>query len=123
MPSGDQYHGFSFITPIQQSPFQFQGMPPGLTAQQQQQILATSQMGVAMQPPPQVHFIAKQQKFYGVSPERAPLVFKQNSQDKRPYTSSGHVLNKRVTKQSQQNNAIAALYLGSKTHQNGFGVS
>jgi hypothetical protein len=24
---------------------------------------------------PQVHFIAKQQKFYGISPDRAPLIF------------------------------------------------
>ena len=54
-----------------------------------------------MQPQqPQVHFIAKQQKFYGISPERAPLIFKHSSQDKRPYTSSGNVLTKRPSKGS-----------------------
>ena len=80
MPSGDAYAGFTFMTPISQNPFQFSaagGMPNGLTAQQHQQILASSQMGgYQIQPQPQVHFIAKQQKFYGISPERAPLIFK-----------------------------------------------
>jgi hypothetical protein len=65
-----------------------------------------------MQQQPQVHFIAKQQKFYGISPERAPLIFKHSSQDKRPYTSSGHILNKKVTKAGSNGSAIAALYMG-----------
>ena len=123
MPTGDQYQGFQFIGPMGSNPFSFAapGMGMGMTAQQQQ-ILASSHIGFQMQAQPQVHFIAKQQKFYGISPERAPLIFKQSSTEKRPYTSSGHVLNKRPSKLNQNNNAIAALYLGSKTHNNGFGV-
>jgi len=48
-----------------------------------------------LQQPHQVHFIAKQQKFYQISPNRndVPILF-----DKRPYTSSmlQQVLNKRA---------------------------
>lgn len=47
--------------------------------------------GYQMQPQPQIHFVAKQQKFYGISPERAPLIFNNGQpQEKRPYTSSSH---------------------------------
>lgn len=45
--------------------------------------------------------------------------------DKRPYTSSGNVGTKRnatAGKASQNNSAIAALYMGTKTHQNGFNM-
>lgn len=77
-----------------------------------------------------MHFIAKQQKFYGISPDRAPLIFNnhaaQMGSEKRPYTSSGNVAPKRNAtagnKASQNNSAIAALYLGTKTHQNGFNM-
>jgi hypothetical protein len=64
--------------------------------------------------PNQVHFIAKQQKFYQISPQRGdPLLF-----DRRPYTSSvlQHVLSKRS---SGKNANIAALYLAQQ--QNGAG--
>jgi len=63
-----------------------------------------------MQPPHQVHFIAKQQKFYQISPSRGQdsILF-----DRRPYTSSvlQQVLNKRTSNTKAQNSAIAALYL------------
>jgi hypothetical protein len=46
--------------------------------------------------------------------------------EKRPYTSSGNIAQKRnataVNKASQNNSAIAALYLGTKTHQAGFNM-
>ena len=146
MPTGDQYQGFSFMTPIgQQNSFQFMqsAAQNGFTTQQQ--------LAFPMQPQPQVHFIAKQQKFYGISPDRAPLIFKQSSNEKRPYTSSGQMIGKQRASNkgssssntnammnhggghphhhannsnmsAAQSSAIAALYMGSKTHQNGFGV-
>lgn len=70
-----------------------------MSAQHQAMMAAGgNHMGYPMQPQPQVHFIAKQQKFYGISPERAPLIFKQASHEKRPYTSSGQALNKKAHK-------------------------
>jgi len=81
---------------------------------------------------PQVHFIANKQKFYGISPERAPIIFTQpNAQniqaaiqnsEKRPYTVNTHPKRSQTGTNVKNNNnaAVAAMYMGMKTHQQGF---
>ena len=70
-----------------------------------------------------MHFIAKQQKFYQISPSRAQEAFQAGGApfilDKRPYTSSSvqQVMNKRSSGNKHVNTAIAQLYLPGKQSQ------